>query len=548
MITTTTTITITAVTVTTTPMITDRAARTLVAAPVRADDPSRALEDAESAALAGADLIEWRLDGCFRGAGDTEGSNVAAMLVRRSPLPCIATCRIEAEGGEYAGDDAGRLELFERLAALDAPPRLIDVELASLERDDDFRTAIERLAGRAATAGDAPGLIVSMHDFEGRPANLMRRLADLRAIDAASVLKIAFRARSLRDNLECFDLLTERDRPTIALAMGEFGLMSRVLAGKFGAFLTFAAPREDASTAPGQPTVRDLLDRYRFHAIGGRTRLYGVIGHPVSHSLSPLVHNAGFEATGHDGVYLPLPIAPGWEPFKATMHALLEHEALGFAGASVTLPHKEHAARFASEEGWRLDADASDLGAANTILDERVINTDTNAIAGCVSEHCEGATRALVLGAGGAGRAAAWTLREAGWSVTVWNRTPDRARKLASELGVTAADDIYAAIVGARLIVNATPVGMTGGPDPDNSPIPDDLLASSPHDAVVFDTVYAPLETPLLRGARQLGRPVIDGAEMFVRQAALQFEAWTGHPAPEALFDRAVREQLAPAR
>jgi len=529
-------------------MSTDRPRRTLVATPIRAGDPARALEQAELAAMAGADLVEWRLDECFRGAGDREGLDVAAMLVSRSPLPCIATCRLEREGGAYAGEDAERLELYERLAGLDAPPRLIDVELASLERDDRFRAAVERLAGRSAAPDGAPGLIVSMHDFQGRPANLMRRLADLRAIDGASVLKFAFRARSLRDNLECFDLLAERDRPMIALAMGEFGLMSRVLAGKFGAFLTFASPTRDDATAPGQPTVSELLGRYRFHAIGGRTRLYGVIGHPVAHSLSPLVHNAGFESVSHDGVYLPLPVVPGWEPFKATMHALLAHEALGFAGASVTLPHKEHAARFAREEGWRLDADARDLGAANTILDERVLNTDTNAIAACVREHCDGATRALVIGAGGAGRAAAWTLREAGWSVAVWNRTPERARTLASELGVAHAKDIYGAIVDAKLIVNATPVGMRGGPDPEGTPVPDDLLASSPADAVVFDTVYVPAETPLIRRARGLGRRVIDGAEMFVGQAALQFEAWTGLPAPEALFDRAVREELAETR
>jgi 3-dehydroquinate dehydratase/shikimate dehydrogenase len=526
-------------------MTTDRASRTLIAAPVQTDDLIAARRDAEHAALAGADLIEWRLDGCFTGGGHAEGINAAKMLVRESPLPCIATCRLEAEGGDYSEDEAGRLELFEALAGLDRPPRMIDVELSALQADDEFRTRIERLAGRKAASDAAPGLILSMHDFEGRPANLNRRLAELRAVDAASVLKIAFRARSLRDNLECFDLLAERDRPTIALAMGEFGLMSRLLAGKFGAFLTFASVRDESATAPGQPTIADLLNRYRFHSIGGRTRVYGVIGHPVAHSLSPAVHNAGFEHASHDGVYLPLPVAPGWEPFKATLHALTDHRELGFAGASVTLPHKEHAVRFASEEGWRLDADARDLGAANTIADERVLNTDTNAIAAAVGEHCEGATRALVLGAGGAARAAAWTLREAGWDVTIWNRTAERGQALAEELGVRAADDIYSAVVDARLIVNATPVGMTGGPAPGETPLPDDLLTSSPEGTVVFDTVYTPLETPLLKRARELGRKTINGAEMFVRQAALQFQEWTGSPAPEELFERTVREALA---
>jgi len=517
--------------------------RTKVCVPILVDDLVEARRDGEQARLAGADLVEWRVDGVFRGAGDEEGARAVEMLAAGSALPCIVTCRAASEGGEYAGDDEGRAELFERLAALDAPPRYIDVELAALEADAGFRERVERVAGRRAEKEGAPGLIVSMHDFEGRPSNLHRRVADLRAIDAASVHKIAFTARSLRDNLELFDLLAERDRPMIALAMGEFGLLSRVLAGKMEGFLTFASLRPDAASAPGQPTIDELLHRYRFRSIGGRTRLYGVIGYPVAHSLSPDIHNAGFEKIGHDGVYVPLPVAPGWEPFLATVTSLVEHRELGFAGASVTLPHKEHAARLAQEEGWRLDADARDLGAANTILDERVINTDTNAIAACVREHCDGATTALVLGAGGAARAAAWTLQEAGWSVTVWNRTTERGRELANELGVAYIDNLYGALVDAFLIVNATPVGMAGGPAPDESPVPKDLLAAVEHDAVIFDTVYTPAETPLIRAAREAGRKVITGVEMFVEQARLQFEAWTGHEAPEELFERIVRER-----
>ncbi len=518
--------------------------RTLICAPILVDELDRALQDAEQARLAGADLIEWRVDGVFRGASDNEGAAAVEMLVKRAPLPCIVTCRIKEEGGDYESESSDRAELFERLAALDAPPRYIDVEVAALEADSAFRERVEAIAGRNAASENAPGLIVSMHDFEGRPDNLSRRLADLRAIDAASVLKVAFRARSLRDNLEIFDLLSERDRPTIALAMGEFGLMSRVLAAKFGALLTFASVRDESATAPGQPTIADLLNLYRFRDIGGRTKVYGVIGHPVAHSLSPLVHNAGFEAVDHDGAYLPLPVAPGWEPFKATVLALAEHRELEFAGASVTLPHKEHAARLAREEGWRLDADARDLGAANTILDEQVINTDTNAIASCVRETCDGATTALVLGAGGAARAAAWTLQEAGWSVVIWNRTAERGQALANELGVAYVDNLFGALVDAFLIVNATPIGMAGGPAPDDSAVPKDILSKVEPDTVIFDTVYTPIETPLLRNARDLGLKTITGVEMFVQQAALQFEAWTGHAAPEELFERVVRERL----
>jgi len=518
--------------------------RTLICAPILCDDLVLAKEDGERARLAGADLIEWRVDGVFRGAGDDEGLKAIEMLVAGSPLPCVVTCRVSAEGGLYEGPDAERIELIERVCQMDTPARYVDVELASLEADAEFRARVEKACGRIAEREHAPGLIVSMHDFEGRPENLSRRLGDLRAIESASVLKVAHRARSLRDNVELFEMLEERDRPTIALGMGEYGLMSRVLGAKFGAFLTFASVRDESSTAPGQPTVSDLLNLYRFRDIGGRTKVYGVIGHPVGHSLSPLVHNAGFESVGHDGVYVPMPVAPGWEPFKATVLALTESRDLEFEGASVTLPHKENAVRLAQEEGWRLDADARDLGAANTILDERVINTDTNAIAACVREHCDGATSALVLGAGGAARAAAWTLKESGWGVTLHNRTAERGRDLAKELGVEFVDDVYGGIVDADLIVNATAVGMAGGPAPDESPVPKDVLSKAPKGAAVFDTVYTPIETRLMKDARSLGMKVISGVEMFVQQAALQFEAWTGRAAPEELFETVVREKL----
>ena len=359
------------------------------------------------------------------------------------------------------------------------------------------------------------------------------------------MLKIAFRARSLRDNLELFDLLTERDRPMIALAMGEFGLMSRVLAGKFGAFLTFASVRAESATAPGQPTLADLRDLYRFRSITPDTALFGVIGHPVAQSLSPLVHNAGFDAARADAVYLPLPVAPGWEPLKATLGALTDHESLRFEGASVTHPHKENALRFAREHSWFIAPAAETAGAVNTIAGTNAANTDTLAIAGAVRDAGLTGGRALVLGAGGAARAAVTALLNAGWSVAVANRTPDRARALATELGADWAYDGHDEVARANLVVNATPVGMTAGPAPADSPVSSEALEHrAGSDLVVFDTVYNPLDTPLLLAARAAGLRTIDGAEMFVRQAAMQLEIWTGKPAPLELYRRIVRDTL----
>jgi len=253
------------------------------------------LDEAREAKEAGADLVEWRLDEVFHGEGDEEGERLALKLCEQSPLPCIVTCRPTWEGGSYDGDEMARVSLFERLGTSEHPPRYIDVELAAYTRSANLRQKVN-LAVEARGRDRHSSLILSIHDFEGRPADLTRKLAEAWGEERASVVKVAFRARSLRDNLELFDILREAPKPTIALGMGEFGLMSRVLAPKFGGFLTFASLRKESVTAPGQPTVRELLDMYRFRSIGKRTRVYGVIGWPVGHSMGPLIHNAGFEA------------------------------------------------------------------------------------------------------------------------------------------------------------------------------------------------------------------------------------------------------------
>ncbi len=203
----------------------------------------------------------------------------------------------------------------------------------------------------------------------------------------------------MRDNLEAFEILRRKLKPTIALCMGEAGLASRVLAKKFGALLTFAAldPPSMAggpgmATAPGQPTIRDLKHLYRWDAIRPDTRVYGVIGHPVGHSLSPAFHNAGFDATGYDGVYLPLPIPPEYEHFKATLLSFLDYAPLHFRGASVTIPHKQNLLRLVQEQGGEIEPLAQRIGAANTLTvgdDGRLHagNTDYAALLDAVADR-----------------------------------------------------------------------------------------------------------------------------------------------------------------
>ncbi|GIK18861.1 MAG: type I 3-dehydroquinate dehydratase [Leptolyngbya sp. PLA2] len=547
---------------------------TLLCVPILVHDSEAALADAALARDHGADAVEYRVDACFSGTGDEAETRAILRLAAESPVPCIITCRPTWEGGHYDGPEDARVALFERLGTGGAPPAYLDTELTAYTRSANLRQKVNLAVDHPKQARPvSTRLILSMHDFDGRPADLARRLAAMRAEPAAAVHKVAFRARSLRDNLELFDLLAERDRPTIALGMGEFGLMSRVLAPKFGGFLTFASLHPQGATAPGQPTIREMLDLYRFRSISPTTRVYGIVGWPVGHSLSPLMHNAGFEAVGHDGVYLPLPIAAAengadgsYESFKATMLELLHHPGLDLRGASVTIPHKENLARLAMEQRWPADADTAACGAANTLVVERsaggaiasvrVANTDAPAAVACIQDSLGeiASRRIVVLGAGGVARAIAFALAARGAEVVIYNRSRERADRLAQAIldaGARASADDWAALSHARAhaFVNCTPVGMKGGPEPDGSPLPVHELAARRTDpcgpeTVVMETVYNPVRTQLLNDVREVGWRAIDGVEMFVLQAAAQFTAWTGHPAPRALFGRLVRESL----
>ncbi len=535
---------------------------TLLCVPIMVEDLPSALADASAAQELGAELVEYRIDSAFHGEGDEEGHALAHALSAGSPLPCIITCRTADEGGEYDGDEASRISLYESLGASDSPPRYLDLELSSWRRSANLRQKALLSVDHANQGRDlATSLVLSSHDFDGRPRDLLQRLGEMREVEAARVLKIAFRARSLRDNLELFDLLLERDRPMIALGMGAYGLMSRVLAPKFGAFLTFASLRDSSATAPGQATIEEMRELYQFDSIGAETRVYGVIGDPVSHSLSPLVHNAAFCAPGveHDGVYLPLPVPGEWEHFKATVGALVDHAGLDFCGASVTIPHKEHLIRLAQEradEGWVVEEGALAAGAANTLARCNdgwlVTNTDAPAIRACaqaaLGDDLDG-KRALLLGAGGVARAAASALGGAGMRVVIAARDASKSGALCDalsecgEIESCAWDERHGQ--EAALVVNCTPVGMSTGPSPEASPIEIDRIESHSPEAVIFETVYSPLETPLVRSAREVGLDVIDGASLFCAQATMQSELWTGAAAPVGLFDQLARRRLA---
>jgi len=463
-----------------------------------------------------ADLVELRLD-------YIEGADVARLLAAKRG-EVIVTNRPVREGGKYERDEGERLRTLSAASELGAD--YVDVELDSVD-------GFER-------SGSAK-LIVSYHDFERTPEDLADIHRQMIA-KGADLAKLAVLATDILDNLKMFDLLARTDFPTIGLCMGEEGQISRILAPRFGSFLTFASSRKGAESASGQLPAADLVDLYRYRKISPDTALYGVIGNPVGHSVSPAIHNAAFEATGLDCVYVPLKVNEGGRFVE-------EFKRLNIAGYSVTIPHKQSVMAAIDE----MDDIVRDIGAMNTIVNRggRLFgyNTDWSAATkgledALAGERSEGPSplsgkRVVMLGAGGAARGIAFGLRQKGARLTIVNRTASKAEALASEVGCEWRPVEELSQLDAEILVNSTSVGMH--PNVDDTPVPKELLRSG---MVVFDAVYNPLETRLLREAAECGCKIVTGLDMFVNQAVEQFELWTEQEAPVELMREVVKEAL----
>ena len=504
--------------------------------PIFVDQFEQVARDVAKAVEAGADVVELRID-------RVSDLDQVKLILQRHAILFIVTCRPTNEGGESTADDQTRWELLHNATVYH--PRFIDIELETLKRIPNSKS---RLASEK---------IVSSHDFTGRPDRLYNILADLNA-SPSDINKIVWTARTIRDNLEAFEILQSRQKPTIALCMGEAGLLSRVLAKKFGGFLTFASLETGGGTAPGQISIADMKRLYRWDAINANTKVYGVVASPVKHSMSPAIHNACFDEIDYDGVYLPMLVDPPYESFKAFMETFLNFPGMHLSGLSVTLPHKENALRYLKEKGATVEPLAERIGAVNTIdiRDGKLsgINTDYAAILdsitaklGCTREDLAN-YRVAVIGAGGTGRTAVAALASYGATVVVYNRTKDRADALAAEF-----DGKTGQVVAARteklcdscchVFINTTSVGMH--PNVNESPLGEQQVKFSP-DTVVFDTIYNPMKTKLLQTAEAAGAKTIGGVEMFVRQAAGQFKLWTGVDAPTATMRRVIEQRLTP--
>jgi 3-dehydroquinate dehydratase/shikimate dehydrogenase len=424
----------------------------------------------------------------------------------------IVTCRATWEGGGFAGSEEERHRILGE--ALDSGAEYVDIE---------WRARFDDLVSRGGRR-----VVLSSHDFKGTSGNLSEQMREMRAA-TTGIVKIAVTPQRLSD---CVPLLTlgagtsDTDR-RIVIGMGDYGLPTRLVAARFGSAWTYAGGLRDI----GQVTPASLINEYRVRSLTGATAIYGIVGGSVVHSVSPSMHNAAFAAAGIDAVYLPLPAVDA-DDFLAF------GRAIGISGVSVTIPHK--VSLFDGVDD--VDAIARRIGAINTIrvVDGRWLarNTDVNGFLNPLLNRValEG-RRAAILGAGGAARAVAEALASSGCTVSVHARQRQQAEDVAALVAARAGSwppqpDSW------DLLVNCTPIGMY--PNVDDTPLPAEQLTGS----VVYDLVYNPPTTRLLREAAARGCRTIGGLDMLVGQAHEQFTWWTGMMPPAGVMRQAAERRL----
>jgi 3-dehydroquinate dehydratase / shikimate dehydrogenase len=477
--------------------------------------------DRATAAVRENPFLEFRLDYLAKPLAALP--KLKQFLIDHGETTAIATCRRAAGGGKFKGTISSELDILQKAASCGF--HLVDLELQTAEAIKS--SELDKLRARGTA------LIISYHDFQ-TTKDLDGIFERIRPYDP-DFIKIVSTAKSLSDNVVMMHFL-ERTRDlasVIGICMGDQGLISRVLGIRAGSVFTFASASEGEETGPGQVTARTLAETYRIKQIDAATRVYGVVGNPVKSSLSPVMLNTAFRRETVNAVYLALQTNK-----LSDLLALVREVPLH--GLSVTMPFKQEVMKHLENT----DPISAEIGACNTIVraqDGKLygFNTDVAAIVRPLERRLSlRGAKILVLGAGGAARAAVFGLARKGAEVSVTNRTPQTAQKLAREAKVKYLRRDQVAKSSFDAIVNATPVGMYGV-KPSHILEPKEINAR-----LVFDLVYNPVDTPLIRMAREKGLPVITGVEMFVQQGARQFEIWTGKPAPEEEMLRVVVHAL----
>ena len=472
----------------------------MICVPIVGPSMSKAQEQIASAPAV-ADILELRLD--------LIADPDLNVLFDSASLPVIATCRSKIDGGQFKGQEEARIQLLRDALRAD----YVDIEVSTpRELLQPFLEGV-----------DPSKIILSYHDFSHTPEDF-NPLYDAMCELPGDIIKIVTYARDLHDNLKMFDLLKrakQENKKLIGLCMGDLGEISRVLSPLFGGFLTFGSLETGQESAPGQMPAKTLKDIYRVNTARSDFKIYGVIGNPVSKSQGYLVHNKAFEEKGSSDIYVSFRV----DNVEKFFHGYKDF----FSGLSVTMPAKEQIIPLLD----RIDETAGKIGAVNTVVKEGSdwvgYNTDCSgaisALEACTTLQGK---NILILGSGGTAKAIGYGVKEKGGRLTVtYNKNKERGESLAKELGC---DLVYARDAGIRpidVLINCSPVGMS--PNVNESPFP---ARDFKEGMVVFESVYNPLETRLLREAKAAGCTVIPGSELFINQAARQFELWTGQSAP----------------
>ncbi len=517
---------------------------TKLAVPIAAKDLDQARQQVKAAISAGAEMLELRIDYIENLSVEmVQNLIVYVKSAGDKQIPIIVTCRDKQQGGVIGYGQQLRVDVL--VSALKAGAEFIDYEY------DNFLIAENQEAIQQELSQNPQAhIILSVHNFETKFSDINKLHRDILDVYPDAIPKLVYTANHINDCFEAFDLLHETSGDRIVFCMGEAGLISRIIAKKLNSFITFASIDDQSATAPGQLTIEQFMQLYHYDDITSETELFGVIANPVGHSLSPAIHNACFGEKQMNKLYLPLLVEEGKQEFGSFLNNVIERKWLNFVGFSVTIPHKQSALEFAQANGGFIEPLAEKIGAVNTLIISEggklsAYNTDYSAALDAITSTL-GISRdglrglsVAVVGAGGVARAIVAGLSDAGAQIRIYNRTVSKAEKLAGEFNCEFAPLGDLTDMNAKLVVNCTSIGMH--PNVNAAPVPQECLKS---DMAVFDTVYNPIETLLIKHARQAGAKTIDGVSMFVNQGLAQFKLFTNTNGNAELMRRTICECL----
>ena len=479
-----------------------------------------------------ADVIELRFD-CLEKIECEKLSNELKQVRRSFKGKFLATLRPSEQGGKKNLTLAERKEFWFNSGVSEF------VNWADFESE----IPIENTSRHSAKVFEK--VIKSFHDFKQVPANLDEIYE--RAATNSETLKIALQTDDITDTIAVWKLLERaksEHKQIIPIAMGEAGKWTRILGLAHGAPMTYAALDAGSETAPGQISAKDLIETYLVKKLSPQTDVYGIIGYPVAHSLSPFMHNAAFKSQNIDAVYIPFEVKNLDEFIRRFVKSETREIELNFKGFSVTIPHKTAIIKHLDF----IDETAKKIGAVNTIKIENDklygYNTDAEGfiepLKNCYGDLSD--AKIAVFGAGGAARACVYALEKENAHVTIFARDVEKARKLTGDFKVQSSkfkvrNESYK---NFDIVVNTTPLG-TIGEFADKTPASADQLENI---NLVYDLIYNPFETLLIKEAKKASVPTIGGTAMLVAQAMAQFKIWTKNDAPMKQMSAAVLKKL----